>query len=92
MPMLIADHHLKDFDEWIKIFSANPPPSTGSWRLMRGSEDSNRVYVIGEFTESEAGEVRAFFDSEKMQAVFRQVDAMSDQPIDFIWLDEVSPH
>ncbi len=90
--MLIADHHLKNFDDWIKLFTANPPPSVGNWRLMRGTEDPNRVYVIGDFATSEADDVRAFFDSEKMQDIFRQVDAMSNQPLEFVWLDEASPH
>ena len=92
MPMLIGDHHLKNFDDWIKLFAANPPPSVGNWRLMRGTEDPNRVYVIGDFAASEADEVRAFIESEKMQDIFRQVDAMSDQPIEFVWLDEAAPH
>jgi hypothetical protein len=89
MAMLIVDHHLKNFDDWIGLFKANPPPSVGSWRLMRGSEDPNRVYVIGDFSDSQAADIRAYFESEKMLAVFRQVDAMSEQPMDFVWLNDV---
>ncbi len=92
MPMLIVDHHLKNFDDWIELFTGNPPPSIGNWRLMRGTDDPNRVCVVGEFAASETNDVRAFVDSEKMQGVFREVNAMSDQSMEFIWLDEASPH
>lgn len=91
MPMVIADHHLKNFDDWIQIFTTNPPPPIGQWRMMRGTEDPNRVFVIGEFAAAEADDVRAFVGSEKMQAVFRQVNAMSSQPLEFVWLDEAGP-
>ena len=88
MPMLIADHQLVNFDEWLPLFSANPPPPIGTWRLLRSTDDPNRVYVIGEFAAEELDEVKAFFESETMLAVFRQVDAMSDRPLEFIWLDD----
>ena len=45
MPVLVADHHLNDYDEWIKIYSENPPPQIGRWRLLRGIDDPNRVRV-----------------------------------------------
>lgn len=44
MPVVVAVHRLKNFDEWLKIFKANPPPKVGRWRLLRGSEDRNRVH------------------------------------------------
>ncbi len=43
MATLIADHQLINFDEWFALFSANPPPAIGKWRLLRGSDDPNRA-------------------------------------------------
>ena len=91
MPVLIADHHLKDFDAWFQLFSANPPPQIGSWRLLKGVDDSNRVYVIGDVDASEVNAVNDFLASEKMQPVFAQVNEMSTAPIEFVWLDD-PPH
>ena len=31
MPTVVVVHRLKNFDEWIKIFKANPPPK--NWPL-----------------------------------------------------------
>ena len=45
MPVVVFDHHLKDFDEWFALFSANPPPAIGRWLLARGVDDPNRVRV-----------------------------------------------
>jgi len=36
MPIVVVVHHLKNFDEWIKVFKADPPPKVGRWRLLRG--------------------------------------------------------
>jgi hypothetical protein len=91
MPIIIADHQLRNFDDWFALFTANPPPPVGNWRLLRGADDPNRVYVIGEVAGSEVDQVKAFMDSERMQGVFRQVNDMSDRPIAFIWVDEVAP-
>ncbi|MEE9169876.1 MAG: hypothetical protein V3U73_08910 [bacterium] len=91
MPVLVFDHHLKDFDEWFKLFSANPPPNIGRWRLARGIEDRNRVYVVGEMDESEVEEVKRFFESEKMRNVLGQADDMSTTPIERIWLEDITP-
>ena len=91
MPVLIADHHLKDFDAWFALFTANPPPQIGSWRLLRGVDDPNRVYVIGEVAASDVDAVNNFFGSELMQPVLAQANEMSTAPIEIIWLDE-PPH
>jgi hypothetical protein len=92
MPVLVFDHRLKDFDEWFKLFSANPPPQIGRWRLARGIEDPNRVHVVGEMDASEVQGVKDFFDSEKMRQVLEQADEMSTAPIDRIWLEDITPH
>ena len=89
MPMLVADHHLKDFDEWFKMFTANPPPNIGRWRLMRGIDDPNRVRVVAEVAPSEVDAVKEFVASEEMQRVFKTVNEMSTAPIDFVWFDEL---
>ncbi len=89
MPILVADHHVNNFDAWLEIFSANPPPELGSWRVLRGIDDPNRVRVVGELDASEVDGVKEFIASEKMQAVFKQVNEMSTQPMEIIWLDEV---
>jgi hypothetical protein len=47
MPVVVGVHHLKNFDEWIKLFKADRPPKVGRWRLLRGSDDRNRVHVVG---------------------------------------------
>ncbi len=92
MPILVCEHHLKDFDEWFKIFSANPPPKTGRWRVARGTDDPNRVHVVAELDASEVDEIKSFIASDEMQAVFSKVNEMSTAPLQFIWLDEVTPH
>ena len=53
MPVVVVVHRLKNFDEWIKIFKADPPPKVGRWRLLRGSDDRNRVHVVGDVAASE---------------------------------------
>ena len=89
MPMLVADHQLKDFDEWFKVFSANPPPKIGHWRVMRGIDDPNRVRVVAEVKPSEVDAVKQFIESEEMQSVLKKVNEMSTSPLDFIWFDEL---
>jgi hypothetical protein len=90
MAVLVADHHLKDFDSWFKLFAANPPPEVGHWRLVRGIDDPNRVHVVGEMDTADVAAVKAFFASEKMQRVFGQVNELSTSPIEFIWFEDVS--
>lgn len=89
MPVFIADHRLKNFDAWIGNFRANPPPTVGHWRLARSVDDPNRVLVIGEVAEADVETVKTFLRSERMQEVFRQVDAMSTAPIEFLQLEDV---
>jgi quinol monooxygenase YgiN len=89
MPIFIADHRLKNFDDWIALFRANPPPPVGQWRLTRSADDPNRVVVIGEVAASDVETVKTFLGSDRMQAVFRQVDAMSTAPIEFLQLEDV---
>jgi len=84
MPVVIAIHRLKNFDEWFKLFKSNPPPKIG-----RGIEDRNRVHVVAELTASEANDVKEFIQSKHMQDVFKQVNDISTAPIEFIWLEEV---
>jgi hypothetical protein len=91
MPVMIIDHHLKDFDAWFALFSANPPPQIGNWRLLRGVDDPNRVCVIGDVDASDVGAINSFVQSEQMQTVFSQVNEMSTAPLEFVWLDE-PPH
>ena len=43
MPVVLIVHRLKNFDEWFKLFKADPPPKVGRWRLLRGTDDRNRV-------------------------------------------------
>ena len=92
MPVVVFDHRLKDFDTWIELFSANPPPEIGRWRLARGIDDPNRVHVVGEMEASEVEGVKNFFASEKMRTVLGQADEMSTTPIETIWLDDITPH
>jgi hypothetical protein len=91
MPVTVAIHRLKNFDEWIKIFKENPPPPVGRWRLLRGTDDRNRVHLVGELAASEIQTVKDFLASERMQDVFKRVNAMSTAPIEFVWLDELTP-
>jgi len=91
MPILVAVHRLRDFDEWIKLFKSNPPPRIGRWRLTRGIDDRNRVHVVAEVEASEVKGVKDFLESERMQDVFRRVNAMSTAPLEFIWLEELTP-
>jgi hypothetical protein len=89
MPVVVAVHRLKNFDEWFKVFQSNPPPKVGRWRVMRGSEDRNRVHVVAEMTASEVKDVKDFIQSKHMQDVFKKVNDMSTAPIEIIWLEEV---
>ncbi len=91
IPLLVVIHHLKDFNEWITLFKADPPPAVGRWRLARGIDDRNRVHVVGEVSAAEVKDVKDFLNSPRMQDVFRRVNAMSTVPIEFVWLDEVKP-
>jgi hypothetical protein len=90
MPVVVAVHHLKNFDEWFKLFKSNFPPKVGRWRVFRGSEDRNRVHVVAELTASEVKDVKDFIQSKHMEEVFKQVNDMSTTPIKFIWLEELS--
>jgi hypothetical protein len=89
MPVLLAVHHLKDFDQWIDIFKTNPPPQFARWRLLRGIDDRNRVHVVAEVQPSEVKAVKDFMASQRMQDVFKRVNAMSTAPIEFVWLEEL---
>ena len=91
MPVVVVVHHLKNFDEWIKIFKADPPPKVGHWRLLRGSDDRNRVHVVGDVAASEVKTVKEFLESQHMQDVFKRVNAMSTAPLEFVWLEELAP-
>ena len=90
MPVVVAVHRPKNFDEWFKLFKSNPPPKVGRWRVLRGSEDRNRVYVVAELASSEVKDVKDFIQSKHMQDVFKQVNDMSTAPMEFIWLEELS--
>ena len=90
MPVVAAVHRLKNFDEWLKLFKSNPPPKVGRWRVLRGSEDRNRVHVVAELASSEVKEVKDFIQSNHMQYVFKQVNDISTAPVEFIWLEELS--
>jgi len=92
MPIVVIIHRLKNFEEWIKLFKANPPPpNVGRWRLLRGSDDRNRVHVVGDVAASEVKAVKDFLGSQHMQDVFKRVNAMSSAPLEFIWLEELAP-
>ena len=92
MPVVVFEHHLKDFDQWFSLFSANPPPKIGRWRLARGIDDPNRVHVVGEMDASEVDDVKEFFESDHMRDILGQADAMSTTPIETIWLEDITPH
>ena len=91
MPLLVVVHHLKDFNEWFELFTANPPPPVGRWRLARGIDDRNRVHVVGEVSAAEVKDVKDFLNSSRLQDVFRRVNAMSTAPLEFVWLEEIKP-
>jgi len=90
MPVVVAVHRLRNFDEWFKLFKSNPPPKVGRWRVLRGSEDRNCVYVVAELTSSEVKDVKDFFQSKHMQGVFKQVNEISTTPVEIVWLEELS--
>jgi hypothetical protein len=90
MPVLVAVHRLKNFDDWLKLFKSNPPPKLGRWRVLRGSEDRSRVHVVAELASSEVQDVKDFMQSKQMQNVFKQVNDISTVPMEIIWLEEVS--
>ena len=91
MPIVVAIHRLKNFDEWFKVLKSNPPPRVGKRRVARGSKDRNRVHVVAEVAASEVKEVKDFIQSKHMQDVFKQVNAMSTAPLEIVWLEELSP-
>ncbi|MFB3102474.1 MAG: hypothetical protein ACE1ZV_04355 [Alphaproteobacteria bacterium] len=91
MPVVTFIHHLRDFDAWFALFSSNPPPPIGKWRLMRGIDNPNRVHVVGEMIASEVDDVKSYFESEKMKDVLGQANELSTTPIEAVWLDDVKP-
>ena len=91
MPVVVIVHRLKNFDEWLKLFKADPPPKVGRWRVMRGTEDRNRVHVVGEMAASEVKTIKDFLTSPHMQEVLKGVNAMSTAPLEIIWLEELTP-
>ena len=91
MPVVVVVHRLKNFDEWHQLFKADPPPKVGRWRLLRGSDDRNRVHVVGEVAAAEVKTVKDFIESQHTQDVFKRVNAMSTAPVEFIWLEELAP-
>ena len=91
MKTLVVDHHLKDCDSWFDTFKANPPPAYGQWRVVRGTDNPNRVLVIGLIDDSEVNAVQEHLDSDQMQKVFAVVNDGSTQPVEFIWFDDVTP-
>ena len=91
MPVVVVVHRLKNFDEWSKLFKADPPPKVGRWRVLRGADDRNRVHVVGEVAASEVQAVKDFIASPHMQEAFKRVNAMSTAPQEFIWLEELTP-
>src|SRR5260370_31682378 len=90
MSGVVVVHRLKNFDEWLKVFKADPPPKIGRWRLLRGSDDRNRIHVVGEVAESEVTAVKDWVKSPHMQDVFKRVNAMSPVPLEVTCLDELS--
>ncbi|MBT4938564.1 MAG: hypothetical protein HN731_17190 [Rhodospirillaceae bacterium] len=90
MPILFTDHHLTDFGEWIQIFKSNPPPTVGNWHINRGVDDPNRVQLVAELDAVDVPEVEAFLNSDKMKTIFEQVNKISTQPIEFVWLENVN--
>ena len=91
MPVVVFVHHLKEFDPWFELFSSNPPPAVGKWRLMRGVDDRNRVHVVGDVAATEVDDVKSFFESEKMKDILGQANELSTTPIEVTWLDDVKP-
>lgn len=89
MSTMIADHHVNDFDDWFEIFTSNPPPEVGSWRVLRGIDDPNRVLVVGELDDSEIDAAKQFVASDKMQEVFARVNEMSTRDMEIVWLEDV---
>ena len=90
MPTLIATHQLKHFDDWARNYADNPPPPQGTWRVLRGVDDPNRVYVVGEVDEADLDAVNAWAGSDAMQAVFARVTEISDAPLEIVWTREHS--
>ena len=88
MPTFVADHHLKDFDQWFKLFSGSSRP-IGRWRVMRGVDDPNRVRVVAEVEPSEVDALKQFIESEETQARLSKIKEISTSPSEYLWLDEV---
>ena len=91
MPVVVFEHHLKEFEPWFELFSSNPPPEVGRWRLVRGMDDPNRVHVVGEVDASEVEDVKSLFETGKMKDVIAQANELSTTPITMTWLDDVKP-
>ena len=54
-------------------------------------DDPNRVRVVAEVEASEVDDVKRFIASPEMQSAFAKVNEMSTAPMEFIWLDDVTP-
>lgn len=90
MPTLVHDHHLKNFDEWIKLFKANRPAAPiGRWRVLRGVDDPNRVFVVVDAEAAEVAKVNDYFRTDRMKEVIRQVNEMSTVPLATAWFENL---
>ena len=56
MPTMLTRIKVADFDEWKAMFDSDPPRArehaTG-WRVLRGVEDPNEVFIQVEFPSAE---------------------------------------
>ena len=56
MPTMVTRIRVRDFDEWKVMFDSDPPRArehaTG-WRVLRGAEDPNEVFLQVEFPSAE---------------------------------------
>ena len=80
MPVVVVVHRLsRTLIEWFKLFKADPPSKIGRWRVLRGSEDRNRVHVVGEVAASEVKAVKDFIASPHMQEMCLSVSTRCPQ-------------
>jgi hypothetical protein len=49
------------------------------------------AFISSDVAASEVKTVKDFVASERMQDVFRRVNAMSTTPVEFVWLEEQTP-
>ncbi len=77
MIMLAAQHKVKSYDQWKRVFDGFPPTKGGAhfYRVNRDVEDPNSIVVVAGFPTVEAA--RAFTSNPELAAAMGEAGVVS---------------